>query len=230
MNTKKLPFPTEFAFVVGLMLLSLGTCLMAKADFGMSMIAAPAYLLHLLLSKTVSTFYTFGRCEIILEIFVVLLMCIIIKRIRVTYLFSIMAGVLYGTFLDIWIFIFKDYEVTTFVTRLIPFLLGQVVTAFGIALLFKSYFPPAAYDFFVKEVSTNFHIKLSIFKTAFDITFCIISIILSFLIFGFGHFEGIKIGTIFVALVNGTTIGMATKIIDKIFDFYDMFKIRKLFN
>ena len=225
----KLKIPTEFAYIKGLTLLSLGTCLMTKADFGISMIAAPAYLLNVLLTKTVSSFFTFGRCEIILEAIVVAIMCLIIRKFKIGYLFSVMAGVIYGTFLDMWIFIFANFEVITFGIRLAYFLLGQVVTAFGIALLFKSYFPPAAYDFFVKEVSRHFKISVPKFKTAFDITFVVISIILSFSIFGVGHFEGINIGTVFIALVNGTTIGIATSIVDRLLSFYDLLKLKRIF-
>ena len=227
---KKLNFPSEIAYIIGLLLLSLGTCLATKADFGVSMIAAPAYLIHILLTKTISVYFTFGRCEIMLEALVIIIMCIILKKFRFGYLFSLMAGVIYGIFLDMWIFIFGNFEVVSYVSRVIIFALAQIVTAYGLALTFKSYFPPAAYDFFVKEVSKHYHIKLSTFKTGFDITFCIISIILSFTIFGFGHFEGIKIGTVVIALINGTTIGIATEHIDKHIHFYDMFKLRRIFN
>lgn len=226
---KKISFPSEIAYVVGLLLLSLGTCLSTKANFGVSMIAAPAYLIHLFLSKTVNVFFTFGRCEIMLEMLVILIMCLLLRKFKLGYLFSLMAGVIYGLFLDMWMMIFKDVHVVNFLSRIMFFIFAQIVTAYGLALAFKSYFPPAAYDFFVKEVSNHFNIKLSIYKTAFDITFCIISIILSFLIFGFGHFEGIKFGTIIISLVNGTTIGIATSHIDKIFTFYDIYPLRKIF-
>ena len=226
----KLKFPTEFAYVLGLLLLSLGTCLSTKANFGVSMIAAPAYLIHLFLSNAVSTFFTFGRCEIMLEMLVIFIMCLLLRKFKFGYLFSLMAGVIYGLFLDMWMMIFKDVQVVNYIFRVIVFTLAQILSSYGIALAFKSYLPPAAYDFFVKEVSTNFNIKLSIFKTAFDITFCIISIILSFSIFGFGHFEGIKLGTIIISLVNGTTIGIATSHIEKLFTFYDIYPLRKIFD
>ena len=226
---KKLKFPSEIAYIVGLAILSLGTCLMEKANFGLSMIAAPAYLLSKLLTKTVSSFFTFGRCEIILEAIVVTILCLIIRKFKIGYLFSLLSGVIYGLTLDVWIFLFRNLEAATFDIRLIYFLLGQVATAFGVALQFKSYFPPAAYDFFVKEASRHFNISVPKFKTGFDIVFVIISITLSFAIFGIGRFEGIKLGTVFVALVNGTTIGMATNVVDRLLNFYDLLKLKRLF-
>ena len=226
----KLKFPSEIAYIAGLAMLSLGTCLMEKTNFGLSMIAAPAYLLSRLLTNTVSDIFTFGRCEIILEAIVVMLLCIIIRKFKIGYLFSLLAGIIYGLTLDMWIFLFRNVYLATFDIRLVYFLIGQVATAFGIALQFKSYFPPAAYDFFVKEASRHFNISVPKFKTGFDITFVIISITLSFAIFGFGHFEGIKLGTVFVALVNGTTIGLATQVIDRFLSFFDLLKLKSLFD
>lgn len=226
---KKLKFPSEIAYIVGLAILSLGTCLMEKANFGLSMIAAPAYLLSKLLTKTVSSFFTFGRCEIMLEAIVVTILCLIIRKFKIGYLFSLLSGVIYGLTLDVWIYLFRNIELVTFDVRIVYFLLGQVATAFGIALQFKSYFPPAAYDFFVKEASKHFNISVPKFKTGFDIVFVIISITLSFAIFGIGHFEGIKLGTVVVALVNGTTIGLATQVIDRLLSFFDLLKLKKLF-
>ena len=226
---KKLKFPSEIAYIVGLAILSLGTCLMEKANFGLSMIAAPAYLLSKLLTKTVSSFFTFGRCEIMLEAIVVTILCLIIRKFKIGYLFSLLSGIIYGLTLDVWIYLFRNFEAAAFDIRLIYFLLGQAATAFGVALQFKSYFPPAAYDFFVKEASKHFNISVPKFKTGFDIVFVIISITLSFAIFGIGHFEGIKLGTVVVALVNGTTIGLATQVIDRLLSFFDLLKLKKLF-
>ena len=46
MKTKRV-FYTELAYAIGITVLALGTALMERADFGMSMVVAPAYLLHL---------------------------------------------------------------------------------------------------------------------------------------------------------------------------------------
>ena len=46
MNGKKV-FYSELAYVFGMVILALGTAMMELADFGMSMVVAPAYLVHL---------------------------------------------------------------------------------------------------------------------------------------------------------------------------------------
>ena len=50
---------TELAYVFGIVFVALGVMLMEKADFGVSMVVAPAYLLYRWLSPSWS-FFTFG--------------------------------------------------------------------------------------------------------------------------------------------------------------------------
>ena len=44
---KKRIFYTELAYFLGLLILAVGTAFMERANFGVSMVVAPAYLLHL---------------------------------------------------------------------------------------------------------------------------------------------------------------------------------------
>ena len=55
-------FYCEIAFVIGIITLAFGAALMEKADFGMSMVVVPAYLIHLKASQFLP-FYTFGMSE-----------------------------------------------------------------------------------------------------------------------------------------------------------------------
>ena len=59
----KRTFSTELAYVFGIVFVARGVVLMEKADFGVSMVVAPAYLLYRWLSP-VWSFVTFGMAEI----------------------------------------------------------------------------------------------------------------------------------------------------------------------
>ena len=48
---KKSIFHTELSYVFGMLILALGSAMMTYADFGLSMVVAPAYLLHLMVSQ-----------------------------------------------------------------------------------------------------------------------------------------------------------------------------------
>ncbi|HCG35106.1 MAG TPA: hypothetical protein DER23_02065, partial [Clostridiales bacterium] len=81
---KKTYFYTEISYVCGIIGLALGTALMAKADFGVSMVVAPSYLLYLKLSQ-MWDFVTFGLTEYIMQ--ALLLLCIIMIRKKFKFYF-----------------------------------------------------------------------------------------------------------------------------------------------
>ena len=60
----KRTFHTELAYVFGLVFVAFGVAFMEKSDFGVSMVVAPAYLLHLKISQTYSFFIPFG-CQLL---------------------------------------------------------------------------------------------------------------------------------------------------------------------
>ena len=52
-------FYTEACYLIGIVTMALGTAMMTLADFGVSMVVAPAYLLHLKISEYLP-FFSFG--------------------------------------------------------------------------------------------------------------------------------------------------------------------------
>ena len=95
----KRTFSTELAYVFGIVFVAWGVVLMEKADFGVSMVVAPAYLLYRWLSPAWS-FVTFGMAEYCLQAVLLLAMCLLLRRFRVSYLFSFVTAVVYGFVLD----------------------------------------------------------------------------------------------------------------------------------
>lgn len=72
---EKRAFYCEIAYVIGIIALAFGTAFMEKADFGMSMIVAPAYLIHLKVSQYFS-FFTFGMSEYIFQALLLVMLSI----------------------------------------------------------------------------------------------------------------------------------------------------------
>lgn len=83
----KRTFSTELAYVFGIVFVALGVVLMEKADFGVSMVVAPAYLLYRWLSP-VWSFVTFGMAEYCLQAVLLLVMCLLL-RFRVSYVLPV---------------------------------------------------------------------------------------------------------------------------------------------
>ncbi len=225
---KKLTFYTELAYIIGLVCIAMGAAFMARSDFGVSMVVAPAYLLHLKVSQYLP-FFTFGMAEYTLQAVLLLVMIVLLRRFRLSYLFSFVTAVLYGFILDGCVLIASLIPDTTFLWKLGLFLVGEVLCTAGVSLIFHTYIAPEVYELFVKEVADKFHFEIHHVKTVYDCTSCAIAVLMSFLFFGFGHFEGVKWGTIIVALVNGTIIGWMTKLFEHFFTFRDGLKLRRYF-
>ena len=101
---KKPVFYTELAYIFGIVALAIGVAFMERADFGMSMVVAPAYLLHLKISEYLP-FFSFGMAEYTLQLFLIIALMIIVRKFRLSYLFSFVTAVLYGFILDGCIFL-----------------------------------------------------------------------------------------------------------------------------
>ena len=225
---KKPVLYAEAAYVLGLVILALGTALMEKANFGMSMVVAPAYLLHLRLVESLP-FFSFGMAEYMLQGVILVLLGLGMRRFKRAYLFSFATAVLYGFTLDAMIALAAPLAADSFILRGIWYVLGMVVCSLGVALLFHTYISPEAYELFVKEMAEKTGKPIPKVKTVYDCVSCLVAVVMSFAFFGLGRFEGVKLGTILCALINGSIIGWISKWLDRTFETKDALKLRKLF-
>lgn len=225
---KKRVFPTEFAYVCGIVLVALGVVFMEKADFGVSMVVAPAYLLYRALSP-VYTFVTFGMAEYCLQAVLLLAMCAVLRKFKISWLFSFVTAVIYGFVLDGFMLLGAYLPTEQIGFRAAWYFIGMLLCSMGVSMMFHTYIAPEVYELFVKEVSGGFGKNINRFKTGYDCTSCLIGVVLSFIFFGLWHFEGVKPGTIFCALINGWIIGRCSKAYEKVFDFQDKLPWRKYF-
>lgn len=225
---KKKTFYTEVSYILGLVIMAFAAAFTEKADFGMSMVVAPAYIIHLKVSEFLPWF-TFGVSEYFFQGMLVIATVIIMKKFKLSYLFSFMTAVLYGTLLDLAMNIISPLPETGFAIRLVWYVLGTVLCSFAVSLFFHTYLSPEAYELIVKELSGKFNFNINKVKTAFDCFSVALGIILSFSFFGFGVFEGVKLGTIICAFINGFLIGRFSKLLEHFFEFKNKLGIEKYF-
>ncbi len=221
-------FSTELAYLLGIIMLAFGTALLSRADFGMSMVVAPAYILYLHFSQ-IWSFVTFGMMEYTIQALLLILLSIILKKFRIPYLFSFITAVLYGFTLDGFVLLTSALPVTVVWLRLLYFFCGFAACTLGVAFMFHTYLSPEAYELFVKELAREKHLNISKVKTIFDACFLIIAITLSFLFFGWLHFRGVNIGTVFCTLFNGLFIGIWGKWLERRFCFRDYLSLKRYF-
>lgn len=225
---KKKVFYTEASYILGLVIMAFGAAFTEKAAFGMSMVVAPAYILHLKISELLPWF-TFGVAEYIFQGVLIILTIIIVRKFKLSYLFSFVTAVIYGTLLDGAMLLISGLPESTLVLRLVWYVIGSVFCSFAVSLFFHTYISPEAYELIVKEITNRFGFDINKVKTFYDCMSVVLGIIMSFAFFGFGVFRGVGVGTILCAMCNGFLIGGFSKLLEKHFDFKNKFKIKKYF-
>ncbi len=225
---KKKIFYSEWAYILGLIIMAFAAAFTEKADFGMSMVVAPAYILHLKMSE-IFPWFTFGVAEYVFQGILVLLTVIVMRRFKKSYLFSFVTAVLYGTLLDMAMIIISPLTDESFAVRTVWYVLGTVFCSLAVSLFFHTYISPEAYELIVKELSLKTGYNINKVKTAFDCFSTVLGIVMSFTFFGFGVFEGVKLGTVICALINGFLIGRFTVLLEKLFIFRNKFDLEKYF-
>ncbi len=219
---------TETAYVLGVIILALGTAFMALADFGVSMVVAPAYIVYLKVSEYLP-FFTFGMAEYVLQALLIVAMMLVLRRFRVKYLLSFVTTIIYGLALDGFMLLLGMLPADGIILRVVYYIIGLPLCSVAVAFMFHTKLPPAAYEMFVAEVSKDKGKDITKFKTCYDLVSCAVAVVMSFVFFGFGTFRGVNIGTILCAFLNGPLIGMFGKLYEKNFIFEDGTALSKKF-
>ncbi len=220
---KRLRVSSELTYAFAILILSFSVAMMSAADFGLSMIVAPAYIL----SQKIGLL-SFGQCEYVIQGLVFILFCILMKKVRPVYLFSFVTCLIYGAVLDFWRAVIPAFNprITPPGTAAPPvralfFAAGMVLTALAVALFFKTYIYPQVYDFFVKCVSARYKIDRTLFKRCFDL--CCLALSAAMTLAFFRGFVGIGWGTVIMTAFNGVIIGFFDKKLDRLFEFVPTF-------
>ena len=225
MKRKKISRCSELSFMLGTVLLALGTVLQAKAELGMSAAVAPAYVL----SEAVG-FIAPGTMCYIWHGFLVLLTIALLRRFKLGFIVTFGSAVIFGMFVNLFTdLVFVNLTDPTLVQRWLILALGTVLTSLALAFLFNSYFPPQAPELFAKEAAAMLGWSTYMGKYAFDICCCIVSIAMSFIFFR--RLRMIGPATVVCALVNGPMIGFFGRILNEFVDFTPLFpRIAALFD
>ena len=222
--SKKRRFSRELAYALAMLIMPFAIAIMTRADLGLSMIAAPTYII----SEKVS-FLSYGQTEYIFQTVVLALMCLTVKKFRVSYLSSFLTAIIYGSILDLFIYLVSFMPEPAMWMRIVIFVLGMVLTSLGVALFMNTYLAPCAYDYFVRTVVKEKKLDLRKFKLGFDFCFLLIGTALTLILFH--GFVGITWGTLVIAVCNGNIISFINRRLNKRFEFYDALpKLSKYFD
>lgn len=225
----KLPRCNELSYVVAVILCSLAVCLSANSGFGVSMVAAPAYILYLKLS-TLFPFCTFGMVEYSFQGLLIILLSLFLRRFKWKYPLAFVTAVLYGLCLDFWRLIFGDSIYPLLWQRILACIAGLLICAFSIALFLRTYLPQQAYELVVKEITEKTHANMHKVKWIYDISSLLVAMLMMFVFFRQFSFSMIGIGTLLATVLNTPLIAFFGKWIDRSISFDPAFpKLHEVF-
>lgn len=224
---KKIGKMAEIAWFIGTFLCAFGVALCTKASFGLSMMAAPPYIIHLRLVEFFP-WYSQGTSSYIFEGTMLVVMCLLIRKFRPKYLLSFLSSMIFGYALDLWNFLLGgNGAFTSLVGRVFGFMGGMLCISLAVAFMFKTYLPAQTPELLVMEVAKHFKADNTKVKLILDMTCLVLSFGLSLLLTG--RLTGIHLGTVILAFGNAPMIKLWGKVIDKFFTFEPMLPKLKTF-
>lgn len=226
---KKIPKTNELMWVLGIFLVALGVTISKKADLGVSMIAAPTFIVFEAI-KPLWTSVSVGTVEYLVQGAILIIMCVVVRRFDWRYLLAFLVAVIYGYVMDMWMLVFENVVISKVYLKWIMLIVGDVFTAAGVACFFRTYMPLQVHELFVSELSARYNLKINRVKLVFDMTFLALSVVLATTIFGdvksfewknilTTSYHSLGLGTIVTTFINAPIIAAIGKVLDKIFDY-----------
>ena len=225
---KKIKRSSELLWLFGIIFVALGVTICSKADLGVSMIAAPAFVISEKLIS-ISGFFTVGVTEYLIQGVLLIILCIILRKFDWRYLLAFAVAVIYGYTLDLFLFIFASVSFDAVWLRWVMLIIGDLITAFGVACFFRTYMPLQVYELFVSETAKGFRFDINKVKRYFDITLLLFSLALSLILFldilsfdfstfYYSSYHSLGLGTIVTTVINSYLIKICGIFIDKLFE------------
>lgn len=219
---RKIRGMNELAWVIGIVLSTLGIALYTKADFGLSMIAAPAYIIH---SKMINYFdwYSQGTSEYIIQTILIIALSVIMLRFKKSYILSFLTAIVSGVVLDGWFLLMHgNAPFESMAIRIIAFIFGEISLTIAIAFFFRTTLPVQIYELIVNEISEKKNLEKNKVKQLYDVFMLVLSLALALVLNK--SFQGLGIGTIIITIINAPLIKIFGDILDRVFSFESLFK------
>jgi len=225
---RKIKKASELLWVLGIIFVALGVAICSKADLGVSMIAAPAFVVYEAIAHLHGAL-SVGVTEYIIQGILLIIMCVAVRRFNLRYLLAFAVAVIYGYVLDFFIWLLGGISFDSVWLRWVMLIAGDTITAFGVACFFRTYMPLQVYELFVSDISSRFKININKTKWSFDLSLLVISAVLAVVLFGditsfdwstigYSSFHSIGLGTLVTTAINSPIIALMGRLIDKIFD------------
>lgn len=211
MENKRIVLRGEAALLAAIIINSIGVLLMLQSGSGISAISSVPYAF-----SEVFPNLSLGTWTYIFQGLLVITLMVLKKRFVPSYLFSFVAGFLFGEMMDI-----NELWITklplSIPLRIFYFVLSYVIICFGIALSNRCKLPIIPTDLFPRDLAEIINKPYSKVKITFDVTCLVVTACLTY--FALGKILGLGIGTVVAAFTMGKGVAIVGNLIDKKFTF-----------
>ncbi len=215
MNDKRLVLRGEAALILAIIINSMGVLLMLQSGSGISAISSVPYVFSEVFPKL-----SLGTWTYIFQGLLVITLMVLKKRFVPSYLFSFVAGFLFGEMMDV-----NELWITklplSIPLRIFYFVLSYIIICFGIALSNRCKLPIIPTDLFPRDLSEIINKPYARVKIAFDVTCLFVTACLTY--FALGKILGLGVGTVVAAFTMGKGVAIAGSLIDKRVTFVSVF-------
>ena len=207
MKDGKLILRGEAALLLAIIINSIGVLLMLQSGSGISAISSVPYAFSEVFPKL-----SLGTWTYIFQGLLVITLMVLKRRFVPSYLFSFVAGFMFGELMDI-----NELWITklpmSIPLRIVYFVASYVILCFGIALSNRCKLPIIPTDLFPRDLAEILNKPYSRVKITFDVTCLLVTAFLTY--FALGRILGLGIGTVIAAFTMGKGVAIAGKLIDK---------------
>lgn len=225
---KKIPRSSELLWLFGIIFVALGVAICSKANLGVSMIAAPTFVVQEAVVRLWGGF-SVGVVEYLVQGIVLIILCLCVRRFNWRYLLAFLVAVIYGYTMNLFLWLLGGVSFDAVWLRWVMLIVGDIITAFGVACFFHTYMPLQVFELFVAELTDRYRLNLHRVKTVFDISLLVISVSLALILFGdvnefdwstiyYNSFHSLGLGTLVTTLINAPLINLMSRLISRVFD------------
>ncbi len=207
MNDKRLVLRGEAALILAIVINSIGVLLMLQSGSGISAISSVPYAFSEVFPRL-----SLGTWTYIFQGLLVITLMVLKKRFVPSYLFSFVAGFLFGEMMDVnelWIAKLP----LSIPLRVFYFVLSYIIICIGIALSNRCKLPIIPTDLFPRDLSEIIGKPYARVKIAFDVTCLFVTACLTY--FALEKILGLGVGTVVAAFTMGKGVAIAGSLIDK---------------
>lgn len=206
-NQNEIEYKLIIKYVVGLFIMNIGIAFSIKSNLGSTPVVSVPYAISLI------TGIDIGICNTLFQCFLVLIEFLLLRSaFHPKHFLQVFVGILFGAFTSISMIILSIIpQASVLWVQILFLILGILFLAFGLFLYVPTNVVPVAVDGLTQTVSITTNQSFTKIKVIMDISWIVLSWILSFVFIG--HFDGSAgIGTIIAAMSIGTTVKLMNMI------------------